>query len=242
MSAAIDSVGRVVASVVACGPLWTGRTLDTVAHDGAVETTESLAARIYLSAYDPTRRRLTGRGELGVLMRAAALTEQLHAGRLHDVDGRPAVQGPAGGPLLTEIEASRPRPWTHWVGRGEKAMWREVQDGLVAARLIRLEPRRILGIFPFTGVVVLDPMVVHRLHEAMSRILRDHGPADRADFRDAALVGLAAAGGLRTAFDRRTAREHRARIAELSTVAGPAVAAARKVIKARQAAATAAGG
>ena len=203
--------------------------------------TESLPARIYLSAYDPTRNRLTGRGELGVLMRAAVLTELLHAGRLRDVNGRPEVQGPASDPRLAEIEASsRPRTWAHWVGRGEKAMWREVQDGLVAARLIRLEPRRVLGIFRTTRVVVLDPMVVPRLHEVMSRTLRDPGPAERVDPRDAALVALAAAGGLRTAFDRRTAREHKARIAELSTVAGPAVAAVRKVIQARQAAAASA--
>jgi Golgi phosphoprotein 3 (GPP34) len=213
-----------------------------MAHDGAVETTESLPARLYLSAYDPTRNRLTGRGELGVLMRAAALTELLHAGRLRDANGRPEVVVAANGPLLAEIEASsRPRTWAHWVGRGEKVMWREVQDGLVAARLIRLEPRRILGIFPSTRVIVLDPMVVPRLHDAMNRTLRDHGPAERVDPRDAALVALAAAGGLRTAFNRKTAREYKSRVAELSTVAGPAVAAARKVIQARQAAAVSAG-
>jgi hypothetical protein len=213
-------------------------------HDGPVETTESLPARVYLSAYDPTRNRLTGRSVLGVLMRAAALTELLHAGRLRDVNGRPEVQGsPEGpsGPLLAEIGASRPRPWGHWIGRGEKAMWREVQDGLVAARLIRLEPYRVLGIFRATRVTVLDPMVVPRLHEAMSRILHDPGPPERVEPRDAALVALAAAGGLRTAFDRRTAREHKARIAGLSTVAGPAVPAVRKVIQARQAAAAASG-
>jgi hypothetical protein len=219
-----------------------------VGHHGAVETTESLPARIYLSAYDPTRNRLTGRGALGVLMRAAALTELLHAGRLRDVNGRPEVVGAASlptgasGPLLAEIEASsRPRTWAHWVGRGEKAMWREVQDDLVAARLIRLEPRRVLGIFRSTRVIVLDPMVVPRLHDAMNRTLRDHGPAERVDPRDAALVTLAAAGGLRTAFNRKTAREYKARIAELSTVAGPAVPAVRKVIQARQAAAASAG-
>jgi hypothetical protein len=210
--------------------------------------TESLPARIYLSAYDPTKNRLTGRGELGVLMRAAALTELLHSGRLRDVDGRPEVEAGASRPegqsgqILAEIEVSRRRPWAHWIGRGEKAMWREVQDGLVAAGLIRLEPYRVLGIFRATRVIVLDPMVVPRLHEAMSRVLRDHGPVERVDPRDAALVALAAAGGLRTAFDRRTAREHKARIAELSTVAGPAVAAVRKVIQARQAAAVAASG
>jgi Golgi phosphoprotein 3 (GPP34) len=196
--------------------------------------TESLPARIYLSAFDPTKQRLTGRGTLGVLMRAAALTELLHAGRLRDVDGRPAVQGPASDPLLTEIAASRPRPWAHWVGRGEKAIWREVQDALVAAGRIRLEPYRVLGIFPATRVVVLDPMVVPRLRETMSRILRDPGPADRVDPADAALVALAAVGGLRTAIDRRSTREHKARIVELSAVAGPAVPAVRKVIQARQ--------
>ena len=199
--------------------------------------TESLPSRIYLSAYDPTKQRLTGRGQLGILMRAGALTELLHAGRLRDVDGRPAVQGVPSDPRLAEIAASRPRPWAHWVGRGERAIWREVQDALVAARLIRIEPYRFLGIFPTTRVTVLDPMVVPRLHETMSRILRDPGPADRVDPADAALVALAAVGGLRTAIDRRSARQHKARIAELSTVAGPAVPAVRKVIQARQAAA-----
>jgi hypothetical protein len=202
---------------------------------------ESLAARIYLLAYDPARQRLTARGELGVLTRAANLTELLLRGQLRDDDGRPAVVGGASDPLLTEIADSRPRPWAHWVGRGEKAAVSAVKDELIAAGLIRTESYRVLGIFPATRVIVLDPMVVPRLREAVSQILRDPNPADRVDPRDAAMVALAVAGGVRTAVDRRTARAYKQRIAELAEAAGPSVPAARKVIRARQAAAASAG-
>jgi hypothetical protein len=200
---------------------------------------ESLAARIYLLAYDTSKQRLTSRGQLGVLVRAASLTELFLDGSLRDVEGRPRVEGAASSLALTEIAQSRPHRWAYWVGRGDRNAVRAVQNELVGARTIRLETSRILGIFPTTRVVVLDPMVVQRLRDAVNRTLRTSGPAAQVNRVDAAMVALAAIGGLRTAIDRRTARAHKSRIAELALAAGPAVPALRTVIQARQAAAAA---
>jgi hypothetical protein len=201
---------------------------------------ESLPARIYLLAYDTSKRRLTSRGQLGVLVRAASLTELFLGGSLRDVEGRPCVEGGATGPVLTEIAQSRPHRWAYWVGRGDRKALRAVQDELVGARTIRLETSRFFGIFRTTRVVVLDPMVVQRLRDAVDRTLRSSGPTDQVDPVDAAMVALAAIGGLRTAIDRRTGRAFKSRIAELALLAGPAVPAVRTVIQARQAAAAAA--
>src|SRR5262249_43940603 len=129
---------------------------------------ESLAGRIYLLAYDPAKQRFTSRGELGILVRAARLTELFLAGRLRDDRGKATVAGAtasgapigssrADGPVLAEIEGSRPRTWAHWVGRGEKAALAEVREELTRAGLVRVEPFRWLGIFPTSRVVVLDP-------------------------------------------------------------------------------------
>jgi hypothetical protein len=193
-----------------------------------------------LLAYDTSKRRLTSRGQLGVLVRAASLTELFLGGSLRDVNGKPCVEGAATSPVLAEIANSRPRRWAYWVGRGDRNALRAIQDELVGTRTIQLEPSRFLGIFPATRVVVLDPMVVQRLRGAVNRTLSGSGPADQVDPLDAAMVALAAVGGLRSAIDRHTARAYKSRIAELTLSAGPAVPALRSVIQARQAAAAAA--
>jgi hypothetical protein len=89
---------------------------------------ESLPGRVYLLAYDPTRRRLTSRGELGVVVRAAVLTELFLGGRLSVVKGSASVEGMPTGTVLTEIERSRPRTWSYWVNRGDRAAARAVRD------------------------------------------------------------------------------------------------------------------
>lgn len=197
----------------------------------------SLAARVFLLTYDVTRQRFTARFQAGVLVRAAALTELFLSGRLRDVDGRPQAEPAGHDPVLTEIANSRPRRWAYWIGRGERAAVQAVREQLERDGLVRIESSRLLGIFPVTRVVVLDPMVVHRLREAVNRALDQGVPADRLDRTDVAMVALAVAGSVGTAVSRKTARRHKTRIAELTRLAGPAVPALRKVIQQRQAAA-----
>jgi hypothetical protein len=207
-----------------------------------VDTPASLPRRIYLLAYDTKKQKLTGGGRLGLVLRAAALTELFLAGQLVDDRGKPK---PAGArvtdPLLDdirrEIGQSKPRSWARWTSRGERATFRAVQEQLADAGLIRVEPYRILGIFPASRVSALDTRPVHALRKRLAGALRAEVPVNRVEPMDAALVALATMGELRVAVSRAQARANKQRIAELVAVAGPAAPAPRRVIQERQAAA-----
>jgi hypothetical protein len=202
----------------------------------------SLPAQLYLLAYDPRKERLTARTQLGYLMRAAALTDLRLGGKIADGGRKVRVTNPGGVPdpvlagVLREVADSRPRTWTSWVRRGERRTRLAVRAQLDADGWIRVEPRRVLGIFPTTRITIRDPLVIQRLTDRLGTALR--GPD--ADPRAAALVALAAAGELRTVLPRAKAREYKRRIADLSERTGPAVPALRRVIQ--QVRASAAGG
>jgi hypothetical protein len=211
-----------------------------------MDVPESLAGRLYLLAYDTRRQRMTARSELGFLMRAGALTDLLMAGHLTNEGGKPhAVStGPLPDPLmdavLRQIAGSRPRSWQHWVNKGARqAVW-AVRDQLAADGWIRLEQRRVLGLFPSTKVTVRDTRVVKRLASTVSSTLRGGQPAARLDPRDAALVALAATGELKVVLPRALRRTHKRRITELGEIAQPVLQALKKAItNARAAAASA---
>jgi len=194
---------------------------------------ESLPAQLYLLAYDPRKERLTARTQLGYLMRAAALTELRLGGHIADEGRRVRVANPGGvadpvlAGVLREVADSRPRSWTSWVRRGDRRTRRAVRDQLATGGWIRVEPRRVLGIFPTTRITIRDPLVIARLTDRLGAALRGSDPEPRA----AALVALAAAGELRTVLPRAKAREYKRRIADLSERTGPAVPALRRVIQ-----------
>jgi hypothetical protein len=202
-----------------------------------VELPESLPQRLYLLAYDTRRQRLSGRTQLGYLLRAAALTDLLLRGLVADERGkvvageRHQLDDPVLGAVLRQVAESRPRSWTHWVRSGQRPLRLAVREQLKAGGWIRVEPRRVLGIFPASRVTVQDTRVLKRLAGIIARALGAGLPAARVDPGDAALVALAAAGELSTAISRRQRREHRQRIARLSERAGPAAPALRKVLQ-----------
>jgi hypothetical protein len=203
-----------------------------------VELPESLPQRLYLLAYDTRRRRLRGGTQLGYVLRAAALTDLLLRGQLADERGKAvagraadAVDDPVLGAVLAQVAASRPRSWSHWVRSGQRQVRLAVREQLESGGWIRVEPRRVLGVFPASRVTVRDTRVLKELAAAVSRALGAGLPAARVDPADAALVALAAAGELPPAISRRQRREHRQRIARLSERAGPAVPALRRVIQ-----------
>lgn len=204
---------------------------------------ESLPARLFLLAVNPTRRRLTGQPQLGYLLRAGALTDLQLRGLITDESGRVRVgtQLRVGDPvldaMLAEIAGDRPRSWRAWVQRRHRAIRGEVREQLEGQRWIVTERRRILGIFPTLDVTVLDQLAVERLRHRLTAVVEGAGGVEQ---RDAALVALAAAGQLRTVFSGRQRRVHRRRIAELTAQAGPVAPVLRKVIQQHQA--VAAGG
>lgn len=201
-----------------------------------MELPESLPARLYLLAYDKRRQRLTARTQLGYVLRAAALADLELRGDLADEDGKVRVvadrrvDDPVLDAVLQEIAGSRPRTWGHWVRAGQRATKRAVRDQLDAGRWIRVEPRRVLGLFPAATVTLRDPRALSRLTLTAARTLHGGRPAERLDRRDATLVALAAAGEL-PVLSRRQRREQRRRITRLTERSGSAAPALHKVVQ-----------
>lgn len=197
---------------------------------------DSLPQRIFLLAHHPDKHRVGMGTNLGALVRAAALADLHVHGHLTDDGGRAAVNGgppspdPVLGTLLAEIARTKPRKWQYWVDRGQRAAVSAVRRQLGDGGWVRLEPYKILGLFPTTKVALRDPRVrteiLGRVNDALKR------PIDRIDPADAALVAIvAAAGGLNGVLDRATRRANKRRIQELTALAGPVGPALRRSIQ-----------
>jgi hypothetical protein len=199
----------------------------------------TLPEKLYLLAYHPERERLTGTLHLDLAVRAAALTELLRRGLIRD-DGRHpvGVAGAADGldplsaALLEQIRQGRRRTWKGWIGR-RAASARVVRDGLAAAGRIRVEERRVLGLFPVARVTLPEPRMRKALAASVTSALS--GPFSRVDPADAALVALVDAARLGSALTWRRRREFRARIDKLAPAAGPVPRALRRAINAKSA-------
>lgn len=209
---------------------------------------DTLPARMYLLAYQPSRGRHVQRTDLGLILRAAALVELLQRGLLVDGGGkgsgegegsgtaRPGSPAPAGldpvlAGVLDQIEGSRPRRWEHWVRTGDRATARAVRDQLVADGTLDLEERRVLGLFPALRPVPSDPAVREHLLTAFAAAL--DGPLPQVEPWQAAMVTLAAEGRLHNVLAFRRRRELRDRIKELAQSAGPVPKALRRALDAR---------
>ncbi|GAA1592092.1 GPP34 family phosphoprotein [Kribbella sancticallisti] len=208
-------------------------------------TPDSLPARLFLLACDPTTGRLAGRSHLGQLLRAAALVDLQLTGHLVDEGGRAQVgttKAPADpllASILEDIESSSPRKWRHWVDRRRRGIVREVRDDLERARLIKVERRRLLGIIPADRITLRHPLVRRQLLQAATDTLRPARLVTRIDLRDAALVVLAATADLRPVISKEQRNRHKDRLAQLAVRIGPVVPALRKSIQAAAAAAAA---
>jgi len=205
-----------------------------------MELRPSLPAQVYLLAYRPDRGRLAQRSDLGLMLRAAALTELLQRGLLNDDRDKAAIGDPAPAgldPLLAEVleqvAASRPRRWEHWIKVGNRAAPRAVRDQLTEDGPLELTRHRVLGLFPTLRPALVDPAPHQRLLAEFTSALTD--PLPRVEPWQAALVSLADAGRLRHVLSGRQRREHRSRIRDLTALAGPAPSALRHAIQARHA-------
>jgi hypothetical protein len=202
---------------------------------------DSLPQRIFLLAYNPGKGRVGLGTNLGAMLRAAALADLHLTGHLTDDHGRVAIEvrhprhDPVLDALLDEIAGSKPRTWESWIGRGHRAARNAVREQLGAGGWVRLEPRRVLGLFPTTRVTIRDPRVRKELLGRVGGALKK--PIGRVDPADAALVAIVAAGDLTLVLDRRTRRANRRRIHELTELSGPVGSALRESVEAAAAAA-----
>ena len=195
---------------------------------------DTLPAQLFLLAVDPARRRLTGRSELGYVLRAAALVDLQLTGHLVDDGGRPKSAenpeppDPALEPVLRQVTADPRRRWAYWVRKDARRAIGTVRDQLVEGRRIELQPYRILGLVPATRIVVLEPFGRDRIVGAVEAALGDGWPVGA---RTAALVALAAAARMRTVLPAGKRRAHRDRIAQLTARTGPVPTVLRKVLR-----------
>ena len=212
-----------------------------------MDVPRSLPARVYLTAYDAQRDKLTRTSRLNHLVRTAALEQLTIAGLLRDDDGKVVAPGheTTGDPVLDGVLAlvrgsERRRNWKHWVKKQGGATRGALRDQLARERVIRVERRRFLGVVPHEVVRVRDARAVKTLQRTAAQALTGRTPTTQLDQRDVALAAIAALGELDTVCRGSVRRENRQRIKELVALSGPAVPALKKVLSDEQAAAGAA--
>jgi hypothetical protein len=97
---------------------------------------------------------------------------------------------------------------------------------------LRVEHRRILGLFPHVTVTARNPRVIEQLQHTVVQALT-RGPAvSHVDPRVAALVAFAALAECDSVFPSRLRREHKKRITEFVDRVTPVAPALKKVIDA----------
>lgn len=196
---------------------------------------DSLPQRIFLLAYDPEKGRFRVFTHLGAMLRAAALAELYLTGHITDENGRAVIDtrrpchDPVLGTLLQEIAGSKPRKWQRLIDDRQGATVKAVRQQLSDGGWVRLEPRRILGLFPTTTVTIREPRVRKELLARVNGAVKN--PIGRVDPADAALVTIAAAGFLTLVLDRKTRRANKRRIQELAELTGPIGPALEKSIR-----------
>ncbi|MFF7632471.1 GPP34 family phosphoprotein [Kitasatospora sp. NPDC008050] len=202
---------------------------------------DTLPGKLYLLTYPPDSERQRHRGELGLALRAAALTDLLQRGLLADRSGCPQPDRPAPARLdpvlrsvLDQITESKPHGWERWVRAKDRAFTSVVRDRLSEEGYLDLAEYRVLGLFPTLRPVPRDPSVRGRLATEVDAAFT--GPAQQVEPWRAAVVALAAAADLHTVVSRQRRRAERARIAELTTLTGPVPPALRRAVRSRRAA------
>lgn len=213
---------------------------------------DTVAAKLYLLACDVDRHRLTQGRELGFLLRAAVLADLSLRGCISDDDGtaKASATRRTGDPVLDgvlqEISEGRQRSWRALVRREARSTHVVVQEQLVSSGVIRLETRRVLGVFPRQRVTVADPTHVATLRAVVRDAVRGGAPVSSVPVEHAALVALACAGELRSAVSRRDEKDHADRIEAFTERGSRAVPALKRVLRqvraARAAAMTSGGG
>jgi hypothetical protein len=202
-----------------------------------MDVPRTLPARIYLTAYDTQRHKLTRTSRLAHMVRTAALEELTLTGHLRDNDGKVVAHGRemTGDPVLDGVlelvrSSDRARDWKYWVRRHGGRTRDAVRDQLAAQRVVRVERRRQFGLFMRDVVTMRDTRGAKALQQAAARALTGRTPTTQLDQREVALTAIAAVAELDTVCRGSVRRENRERIKELIALSGPAVPALKKVL------------
>lgn len=167
---------------------------------------------MYLLAHDDAAEGPYDRARTELLVRAAALIDLAMRGRLKEDGGTVVVSGaePTGAPVLDGVlrDIGAGHSWKRLVRRRRRRTLTEVEDRLAAAGLLAVKaPRTRLGKRRLT---VTQHAVPAGVRARVSLALHGDTPVREIPVADAALLALAAAGGVRTVLsrhDRKTCRE-----------------------------------
>ncbi|SES44661.1 Golgi phosphoprotein 3 (GPP34) [Streptomyces sp. yr375] len=170
---------------------------------------------MYLLAHDDTAEGPYDRSRTGLLVRAAALIDLASRGLLaEDGDGKVTVSGtrPTGDPVLDGVlrDAATGHGWKHLVRRHRKQTLTQVEDRLAAAGVLTVKPPRTP--FGTRRLTVTDRAVPAALRARVSAALHGDRPVRELPAADAALLALAAAGGIRSVVPRQDHKTYRSRI------------------------------
>ncbi|MEU0967049.1 GPP34 family phosphoprotein [Streptomyces sp. NPDC005917] len=176
--------------------------------------TDDLACLLYLLAHDEAAEGPYDRSRTELLVRAAALVDLALRGRLGEDGGTVTVSGTqaTSDPVLDGVlrDAADWHSWKHLVRRHRKRTLTEVEDRLAAAGLLTVKAPRTR--FGTRRTTVTDRAVPGALRARVSAALHGDGPVREIPTADAALLALAAAGGIRSVVSRQDQKTFRARI------------------------------
>ncbi|ANP53324.1 hypothetical protein J2Z21_008597 [Streptomyces griseochromogenes] len=175
---------------------------------------DDLACLMYLLAHDDAAEGPYDRSRTQLLVRAAALIDLALRGRLGEGGGTVTVSGtqPTGDPVLDGVlrDAAAGHGWKHLVRRHRKQTLTQVEDRLAAAGLLTVKaPRTRFGTRRLT---MTDHALPAALRARVSTALYGDTPVQEIPACDAALLALAAAGGIRSVVSRQGQKTFRARI------------------------------
>ncbi|MFG2370224.1 GPP34 family phosphoprotein [Streptomyces sp. NPDC048504] len=175
---------------------------------------DDLACLMYLLAYDDAAEGPYDRSRTQLLVRAAALVDLASRGRLaEDGGGKVTVSDarPTGDPVLDGVlRDAAGHGWKHLVRRHRKQTLTQVEDRLAAAGVLTVKARRTP--FGTRRLTVTDRAVPAALRARVSAALHGDRPVRELSAADAALLALAAAGGIRSVVSRQDQKTFRARI------------------------------
>lgn len=169
---------------------------------------------MYLLAFDDAAGGPYDRSRTQLLVRAAALVDLASRGLLGESSGRVTVSGtePTGDPVLDGVlsDATAVHGWKQLVRRHRKRTLTEVEGRLASAGLLIVKASR--APFGTRRLTVSDRAVPAALRARVSAALHGDGPVRDIPAADAALLALAAAGGIRSVVSRQDRKTYRARI------------------------------
>ncbi|MEV0186206.1 GPP34 family phosphoprotein [Streptomyces sp. NPDC050625] len=174
---------------------------------------DDLPCVMYLLAYDAAAEGPYDRARAELLIRAAALIDLALLGRLGEDGGTVTVSGtePTGNPVLDRVlHDAAGHGWKDLVRRHRKRTLTEVEDRLAAMGVLTVrEPRPRFGTRRLT---VTDRAAPAALRARVCTALHGDDPVREIPAAAAALLALAAAGGVRSVVSRQDQKTFRARI------------------------------